>query len=164
MGYQRSSLPPSSCLFEPARQADPSWSPMHTQLERSLMEGSYSRVWQLCSNSQSLPRPEFAFFVSTLVGTVRNEIASCQERSYATLPLSNARTLLFFNEENEVVAFATARGWHIASNIIHFAASPLLQQNGIPSSLTVGMEGKELDKEKVVRATLGYARELETIV
>jgi hypothetical protein len=74
------------------------------------MEGSYSRVWQLCSNPQSLPRPEFEFFVSTLVGMVRNEIASCQERSYATLPLSNARTLLFFSEEKEVKEFAIAVG------------------------------------------------------
>lgn len=76
------------------------------------MEGSYSRVWQLCRGTSSsspqtqLPRPEFAFFVSTLVGTVRNEIASCDERAYSTLPLRDAQTLLFFDSEAEVRAFA----------------------------------------------------------
>lgn len=74
------------------------------------MEGSYSRVWQLCrpspSSATSLPRPEFAFFVSTLVGTVRNEIASCDERAYTTLPLADAKTLLFFDSDVEVRAFA----------------------------------------------------------
>lgn len=165
------------------------------------MEGSYSKVWQLCSNVAALPRPEFEFFVSTLVGTVRNEIASCQERSYATLPLSNAKTLLFFGTEGEVKEFGTAvcvfsrllppspllphfvdsfrffptlhtdfedkliqRGWHIEGSVIHFASSPLLATKGIRSTLSVGLEDKELDKQKVVRATLGYARELESIV
>lgn len=86
------------------------------------MEGSYSRVWQLCrpapASAAKLPRPEFAFFVATLVGTVRNEIAACDEKAYTTLPLADARTLLFFESEAEVRAFAaTVR--LLASDSVH---------------------------------------------
>lgn len=168
------------------------------QLERSLMEGSYSRVWQLCrpsptstSTSSQLPRPEFAYFTSTLVQTVRNEIASCHERAYASLPLRDAVTLLFFEDEAGVRAFAaevrrlpfpspsraalthderTQRNWSITSTTpatIHFPSSPLHpSKTGAPSALRTGagVDERELNKEKVVSAALRYARELETIV
>lgn len=77
------------------------------------MEGSYSRVWALCrpsttssSTPATLPSPEFAFFVGSLVDTVRNEIASCDERAYESLPVGEAKMLLFFDEEKEVREFA----------------------------------------------------------
>ena len=77
------------------------------QLERSLMEGAYSRVWRLCQGTAAhLPRSEFGLFVTALVDTVRNEIAACDERAYASLPLADARTLLFFDTEAEVRQFA----------------------------------------------------------
>ena len=77
------------------------------QLERSLMEGAYSRVWRLCQGTTAhLPRSEFSLFVNALVDTVRNEIAACDERAYASLPLSDAKTLLFFDTDAEVRAFA----------------------------------------------------------
>lgn len=74
------------------------------------MEGSYSRVWSLCrptaSSSASLPLPEFAVFTPTLLQTVRNEIAACDERAYESLPLQDARTLLFLESDQEVHDFA----------------------------------------------------------
>ncbi|GAA5829545.1 hypothetical protein JCM3770_004792 [Rhodotorula araucariae] len=86
------------------------------QLERSLMEGSYSRVWSLCrpsssapsasSPSSSLPLREFAHLTPPLLATVRAEIAACDERAYASLPLRDAKTLLFFETDDEVKAFA----------------------------------------------------------
>lgn len=77
------------------------------QLERSLMEGAYSRVWRLCQGTAAhLPRSEFGLFVAALVSTVRNEIAACDERAYASLPLSDAKTLLFFDSDAEVREFA----------------------------------------------------------
>lgn len=74
------------------------------------MEGSYSRVWSLCrpssASSASLPLPEFSYFTPTLLKTVRNEIAACDERAYESLPLRDARTLLFFDSDQEVKDFA----------------------------------------------------------
>ena len=165
------------------------------------MEGSYSRVWQLCrptaASAAKLPRPEFAFFVATLVGTVRNEIAACDEKAYATLPLADARTLLFFESEAEVRAFAATvspsffsqyqnfiqlnlgseqRNWFIdPKGVVHFPSSAAHPSKtaagatGVPAGLSTGLLGlavgdKELDKVKVVSATLAYAKELESIV
>ena len=38
--------------------------------------------------------------------TKRNDIASCSEKAYTSLPLSDAATLLYFNNEKEVLEFA----------------------------------------------------------
>lgn len=78
------------------------------------MEGSYSKVWRLCSPSTSphstqnsnLPRSEFSFFVKKLVETVRGEIANCHERAYTSLEINDAKTLLFFDNEKEVREFS----------------------------------------------------------
>lgn len=37
-------------------------------LERWLMEGSYSKVWRA---REQAPREEYAFFVESLMGTIR---------------------------------------------------------------------------------------------
>ncbi|GAA5861964.1 hypothetical protein JCM1840_006890 [Sporobolomyces johnsonii] len=149
------------------------------QLERSLMEGAYSRVWALCrptssgSTSTALPLPEFAHFTPTLIATVRNEIAACDERAYESLPVRDAKTLLFFEREDEVAAFAKERNWYLdpSTALLHFPSSPLhpARRRGVPATIAtggVGVEGedRELDRNKVVSATLGYARELESIV
>lgn len=67
------------------------------------MEGSYSKVWRA---REQAPRPEYAFFVESLMGTIRHEIASCEEKAYDSLPLSDAATLLFFDNMQDVSAFA----------------------------------------------------------
>lgn len=198
------------------------------QLERSLMEGSYSRVWSLCrpsSSSASLPLPEFSHFTPTLLQTVRNEIAACDERAYESLPVRDARTLLFFESDQEVQAFAQSvrpsfaagrdrallffplvfpnpstiaccsvagtkncipkfcvqRNWYLdpSTSILHFPSSSrhpsrLAPTQGVPvGGMATGLIGggggpdddsRELDRAKVVAATLKYARELESIV
>jgi hypothetical protein len=40
----------------------------------------------------------------------RHEIASCEEKAYDSLPLSDAATLLFFNNMQEVSSFANEVG------------------------------------------------------
>ncbi|SGZ07116.1 BQ5605_C031g10993 [Microbotryum silenes-dioicae] len=137
-----------------------------TQLERSLMEGSYSKVYSLCSNPSNLPRVEFKYFISTLLSTVRSEIASCDERAYATLPLRDAQTLLFFSNETEVREFAKERGWTVdeGKGIIRFGvqSGPL---KGKSTDAGWGLGGdKEMNKERIVASVVGYAKELESIV
>lgn len=41
-----------------------------------------------------------------LVNFRRNEIASCEEVAYSTLPIKDACTLLFFANRSELMAFA----------------------------------------------------------
>ncbi|GJN87759.1 hypothetical protein Rhopal_000714-T1 [Rhodotorula paludigena] len=173
------------------------------QLERSLMEGSYSRVWSLCrpspssssttsssSSPSSLPLAEFAHFTPTLLATVRAEIAACDERAYESLPLRDAKTLLFFDADDDVRRFAHERNWYLdpSTQLLHFPSSPLhpsrrassssssaaAAAQGVPATLATGsgsgsgggdeLDARELDRSKVVVATLGYARELESIV
>lgn len=38
--------------------------------------------------------------------TPRNEIASCEETAYESLPLKDAATLLFFTSQSELIKFA----------------------------------------------------------
>lgn len=119
-------------------------------LERWLMEGSYSKVWGARSQ---MPMQEYRYFVDLLVDTIRNEIASCQEKAYSSLPLSDAGTLLFFKTPGEVMEFARQRNWPV---------DPKTQTINFPGGSNVTKH--EIAKEKIIEATLGYAKELETIV
>jgi len=86
------------------------------------------------------------------MGTIRNEIASCEEAAYESLPLKDALTLLFFNNQSELLTFAQQRGWQIdlSESVINFSRK--------------GEEQVEIQKEKLISASLAYARELEQIV
>jgi len=118
-------------------------------LERWLMEGSYSKVWNA---REEAPAEEYKFFVDSLMGTIRNEIASCEETAYESLPLKDAATLLFFASQSELLAFAKQRGWQVnlSAGTITFSRK--------------GEEKMEIPKEKLIAANLQYARELEQIV
>jgi len=113
------------------------------------MEGSYSKVWNA---REEAPAEEYKFFVDSLMGTIRNEIASCEEAAYESLPLTDAATLLFFRSQSEILDFAKQRGWQIdlSQGVIRFAQK--------------GEEKMEIPKEKLIANNLVYARELEQIV
>ncbi|KAI0265176.1 proteasome 26S subunit [Gloeopeniophorella convolvens] len=118
-------------------------------LERWLMEGSYSKVWNA---REEAPAEEYKFFVDSLMGTIRNEIASCEEAAYQSLPLKDAATLLFFKSQSEVLEFAKQRGWQV---------------NLTEGTITFSQKGEEkleIPKEKLIANNLAYARELEQIV
>lgn len=88
--------------------------------------------------------------------TIRSEIASCSEKAYPSLPITNAKNLLFLDSEGAVVEFAQQRGWVLRDGRIYFP-----QQQG---------QGERSEKDilvasgQVIENTIGYARELETIV
>ncbi|KAI8586842.1 hypothetical protein HDU88_008997 [Geranomyces variabilis] len=119
------------------------------QIEQCLMEGSYNKVWHSRAN---VPAEEYAFFVDILVGTIRDEIASCSEKAYDSLPLPDAATLLYFKSEAEVVAFANERGWKInpKDKKVYFRETDL--------------DATDIPADQVIHQTLEYARELERIV
>ena len=89
------------------------------------MEGSYSKVW---GAREEAPAEEYKYFVDSLMGTIRcalffsysyfhsstcrNEIASCEEVSYDSLPLNDAATLLFFTNKNDLLLFAQEASFH----------------------------------------------------
>ncbi|KAJ2924972.1 hypothetical protein H1R20_g12147, partial [Candolleomyces eurysporus] len=118
-------------------------------LERWLMEGSYSKVWNA---REEAPAEEYKFFIDSLMGTIRNEIATCEEAAYESLPLRDAVTLLFFTNQSDLISFAQQRGWQIdiTAGLVKFSQK--------------GEEKMEIPKQKLIAASLLYARELEQIV
>ncbi|RGB40541.1 COP9 signalosome [Rhizophagus diaphanus] len=122
--------------------------PVH--LEQYLMEGSYNKVW---NSRNEVPAPEYLFFIDILMGTIRSEIASCSEKAYSYLPLADAATLLFFNNNtNELLNFASERGWSVsqAEMKIYFT--------------TKDDDHVEIPSDSIIKQALHYARELEQIV
>ncbi|TKX27000.1 putative 26S proteasome regulatory subunit rpn12 [Elsinoe australis] len=126
------------------------------RLEQALMEGSYDRVWGE-TKGERVPGEEFGVFSEVLISTIRAEIASCSERAYPSLPISNAKNLLFLDSEGAVIDFARSRGWVAKEGRIYF-----------PSQDEVAGQVAEKDvlaaSGQVIENALGYARKLETIV
>ncbi|KAL8870016.1 MAG: hypothetical protein Q9174_003842, partial [Haloplaca sp. 1 TL-2023] len=124
------------------------------KLERWLMEGSYDRVWG-ATKREGVPSEEFGVFSEVLIGTIRDEIASCSEKAYPSLPIASAKNLLFLESEGSVVEFAQGRGWVVKDGRIYFPQ----QQEDMRTEKEV-----LLASGQVIENTIGYARELETIV
>ncbi|KAF2878114.1 DNA replication and checkpoint protein-domain-containing protein [Massariosphaeria phaeospora] len=123
------------------------------RLERALMEGSYDRVWGE-TKGERVPSEEFGMFTEVLIGTIRKEIASCSEKAYPSIPISDAKSLLFLDSEGSVVKFAQESGWVVKDGRIYFPQQDeeLQRQDFLVAS------------DQVIENTLGYARELEMIV
>ncbi|KAL8673545.1 MAG: hypothetical protein Q9168_002034 [Polycauliona sp. 1 TL-2023] len=124
------------------------------KLERWLMEGSYDRVWAV-TKRDGVPSEEFGVFSEVLIGTIRDEIASCSEKAYPSLPIANAKNLLFLESEGSVVEFAQGRGWVVKDGRIYFPQ----QQDDMRTEKEILVASGQ-----VIENTIGYARELETIV
>lgn len=142
------------------------------RLEQWLMEGSYDRVWDE-TKSERVPSEEFAIFSGVsrdrrvlvgsitatdmqqvLRGTIRSEVASCSEKAYPSIPVMNAKNLLFLDSEGSVVGFSQERGWSAKDGRIHFPATDeVLDENDVLAA-----------RREIIMNTLGYARVLETIV
>ncbi|RAL10809.1 subtilisin-like protein [Aspergillus homomorphus CBS 101889] len=125
------------------------------ELERNLMEGSYDKVWRE-TNSERVPGEDFELFSSVLVGTIRSEIADCSEKAYPSLPISNAKNLLFMDSEGAVIEFAQQRGWVLRDGRIYFPVEPEAAARSEKDILVAS--------GTIIENAIGYARELETIV
>ncbi|CAL3969753.1 hypothetical protein PZA11_007664 [Diplocarpon coronariae] len=126
------------------------------KLERWLQEGSFDLVWKAMA-SREVPSEEYGVFSEILTNHIRTEIATCSETAYPSLPISSTKNLLFLDSEGAVIEFAQNRGWIIKDGRIYFPNQNL--KSGVDE---LGNE-KELS-QMAIENTLGYARELETIV
>jgi 26S proteasome regulatory subunit N12 len=113
-------------------------------LEQSLMEGSYHKVLNV-----PVPRPQFAFFVHNLSQTVRERIAECCEKAYASVLLEDAAPLLMLDDARTRETIAQ-RGWKLADNVLQFPQEPDLSL--------------DIPNQRMIAQTLSYAMELERIV
>lgn len=122
-----------------------------TSLEQFVMEGSYNKIFLSKGN---VPAPNYNYFIDILIDTVREEIASCCEKAYHSLPVHEAAKMLMIESSSELHVFANKRGW--ACN--EYGKFVLNTPN----------DGKQdlhfIGNTKLIRQSLGYVRELERIV
>ncbi|TIA86044.1 hypothetical protein E3P99_03801 [Wallemia hederae] len=123
-------------------------------LERWIMEGSYNKIWESKSTIESFS----TWIWSDLIDTIRNEIASCQEKAYDSLPMNDAATLLFFTNQSELSQFANKRGWTISPSTQHVIFKDLNSITGIEKAKI------QLPSRNMISHSLNYAKELESIV
>ena len=135
-------------------------------LERWLMEGSYDKVWKAITQPSQVPAPEFAILAETLIFTVRDEIALSAEHAYTSLPIANARHVLFFENDRDVIEFAENQpGWSIQNGSIYFPSKQGQQEEEQPTSTAATEASQPISTpEKIIANGLEYAREIETII
>jgi 26S proteasome regulatory subunit N12 len=95
-------------------------------------------------------------FSQILKNQIRSEIASSSERAYPSIPISSTKSLLFLDSEGDVVKFAHHRGWIVRDGHIYFP-------DATAETDEEGSQAKDTS-QVVIENTLGYARQLETIV
>ncbi|CAI4213327.1 unnamed protein product [Parascedosporium putredinis] len=132
----------------------------HPRLRSATREvvngGSYDRVWN-AMQSREVPCDEYSVFSEILTSQIRSEIASSSERAYPSLPLSSTKSLLFLESEGAVIDFARERRWVIRDGHIYFPDSEAASEQDSAA------QDKDFSRT-IIENTLGYARELETIV
>lgn len=143
-------------------------------IEQGIMEGSYQEVRNLLSRP---PDQAFERWGTLMTESIRAEIAECSASAYASLPLVNLTTLLMLQNVKETEQFAGERGWLIKDGRVFFPKQQQQQQqDGHPTDQGSEAFGAEMmvdskdlasaqsARELLIRQTLGYARELESIV
>ena len=119
------------------------------QLEQRLMVGSYDMV-----SSGAIPDASYAFFMDSLMLTVRDSIAECLESAYRTLTLSAAQRMLGFGTLQELEEYMSESrdDWIVENGELCFQPPPM------------GRQASDIPSMKLIAQSLTYATELERIV
>ncbi|KAG7015126.1 26S proteasome non-ATPase regulatory subunit 8-like A, partial [Cucurbita argyrosperma subsp. argyrosperma] len=85
--------------------------------------------------------------------TSRDEIAGCSEKAYDYLSISNARQMLLFSSDQELLEYVKEEHpeWEITNGILYF------------QKVKESAPCKEIPSLQLINQTLSYARELERI-
>ncbi|KAL5747736.1 hypothetical protein ACOSP7_024753 [Xanthoceras sorbifolium] len=121
------------------------------ELEQSFMEGAYNRV---LSAKQNVPHETYGYFMDLLAKTVRDEIAGCSEKAYDYLSINDARQMLLFTSDQELLEYSKEEHpeWEVQNGCVFFQKA----KESAPC--------KEIPSLQLINQTLSYARELERIV
>lgn len=129
------------------------------QLEAWLMEGAYNKVLSALTSAAS---PYYIPLMERLALTVRDEIASCSEAAYDTLPAADAARILRLGSETELVEYAQGRGWKVADGTVtFFGARGTAQANGNAQN---GAGDEPKAQFETIEHCMAYAKELGRIV
>lgn len=133
-----------------------------TQIEQHVMVGAYEQVMESARNA---PCRHYSFFLSSLMETVRINVAECIQAAYKSLTLRAAMQLMMFNVQDGAAAaealsfiqksfphWTVVRGADADSTTIEFT----------PKVASTASE--EIPSHKIMHQVLTYAAELERIV
>lgn len=118
-------------------------------LEQYLMEGNYNKVFLTKGN---VPAESYHFFINILLGTLRDEVANCIEKSYPLVSMREACRMLFFDDEKQLISYASKKNWQVDANKNYIFQIGRAEHN------------KEIPSLKLIEQCLTYAKELERIV
>ncbi|KAL6777794.1 RPN12 [Auxenochlorella protothecoides x Auxenochlorella symbiontica] len=120
------------------------------EVEAWLMEGAYNRVLE--AQDALSTSPYTAIFLQRLTDTVREEVAACCERSYASLNSAEALKLFRLESEAQLEELAQGHGWRLTSGRVEFAGPD--EGGGLPAPVS----------QDIISNCMLYAKELERIV
>ncbi|KAL6652047.1 hypothetical protein ACP70R_010972 [Stipagrostis hirtigluma subsp. patula] len=120
------------------------------ELEQSFMEGTYNRLF---SARQAVPHETYVYFIDHLAETARDEIADCSSQAYDYLPVSDAKEMLMFTSDEELLEYISEEQheWEIKNCSVFFDVAKSKPDVALPCF-------------KMIKQTLSYAQELEQIV
>jgi len=127
-------------------------------LERYIMEGSYSRLLNAKNNS---PSPDFIPLLERLQDTIRTEIAHCIPKSYARLTMPEAASVLMLGDAQEAKQFGTTMGWKLAPNGSAFDFTEESEESG------AGGKRKSLNEiafRDVLTENVQFALQLQRVI
>lgn len=121
------------------------------KFEQWIIDGDFHKINDYILNgSTNFPSKEFQLFESDLLNSIRVQIAQNLETSYKNLKLENLKLLLFLKEVNETNQFIENFNWDVKNGIVYFnKGSDLNNEN---------------DEKSIIKNTLIYAREMESII
>ncbi|TVU15800.1 hypothetical protein EJB05_39338, partial [Eragrostis curvula] len=120
------------------------------ELEQSFMEGTYNRLF---SAREGIPHETYVYFMDHLTDTVRYEIADCTGQAYDYLPIGDAKKMLMFTSDQELLEYISEEQheWEIKNcSVLFHMAKP--------------KPHADLLSFKLMNQALSYARELEHII
>lgn len=125
-------------------------------LEKSLMEGNYIKIWKLLNNEDNLPCQEFKIFIDTLMNALRFEIAKSLEKSYTSIPINNCKNLLYIPQEESDSNFKQLinelqMNWTFENGYVYFNSDDNDEMNVDNSN-------------KIISDVLHYADQIESII
>lgn len=121
-----------------------------TQLDKHLVMGSYDQVLVAAAHP---PIPQYAYFLKSLLETVRINIGDCVAAAYNSITLAAATQILMFDKQAETLEFIQDffPTWTISDDVILPTGEALTKSDEIPSL-------------KLITQNLSYAIEMERIV
>lgn len=121
------------------------------QLEQALMEGTYNRIEMARSQA---PAAEYAWFIDSLMGRIREEIAGCIEEAYEELNEMTVGELLFTNDMNLIREITEKKNWKNQNHMILFPRKTRSQH----------FDGEKIDSELLIKRSIFYSKHLEQII